>query len=374
MSHFDCIILGGGGMGSATAYQLTKRGHRVLLLEQFAAAHDRGSSHGETRVIRKAYFEHPDYVPLLRRAYQLWSELEEVCGKRLYYQTGLLLAGPTNGEVIVGAQLASATHAVPLDHLTESDLQSFPGFQIPEELTVLLEPEAGYLLVEQCVSEYLQAATRAGCEVHTNERVLHWSSDDRGVAVQTTRAHYQASSLVITAGAWSASFLPAAVPLRVLRKALAWHQIRAESEHTYINGPVFLFQMNHGAFYGFPSIDGATVKVAEHSGGDLIDHPQMLDRQWTPCDTEPVSAFVRQVMPGLNHTASRGSICMYTMTPDEHFIVDEHPQYSNVHVAAGFSGHGYKFASVIGEILADRVEGVTTVVEADFLRLQGRFR
>lgn len=373
MSQYDCIILGGGGMGAATACHLSKRGAHVLLLEQFGMAHDRGSSHGETRVIRKAYFEHPDYVPLLRRAYQLWSDLEAECGRQLYHQTGLLLAGPSDGEVIRGARLASSTHSVPLVQLSQNELSSWPGFQFPEEFSVLLEPEAGYLLVEDCVRENLTAAARTGCEVHSHESVIYWSSDNRSVSVRTAEGKYTAKALVITAGAWSAGILRQTLPLSILRKPMVWHEILPEAGTVYSESPVFLFQMDDGAFYGFPSIDEVTVKVAEHSGGERIRHPEALNRNWSPRDTEAVSKFVQQVMPGLSSTPSRGTICMYTTTPDQHFIVDEHPEYSNVSYAAGFSGHGFKFASVIGEILADRVECRPSQVNAEFLRLQGRF-
>ena len=204
------------------------------------------------------------------------------------------------------------------------------------------------------------------------ETVERWSSSGDAVTVQTNRGTIEAASLVIAAGAWASSLLSNIdrVPeIQVLRKVLLWNPVRTQSYSIENGGGGFLFELPHGTFYGFPSLDGKTLKLAEHSGGTPVSDPRKLDRSLTDADVSPVAEFIRQVMPDLDPQPARHSVCMYSMSPDGHFIVDRHPEFSNVVFGAGFSGHGFKFAPVIGEALADLALEGATDLPIDFLGL-----
>lgn len=376
---FDVIVLGVGAMGSAACHQLASRGARVLGLEQFPLVHDRGSSHGETRIIRQAYFEHPNYVPLLKRAYDLWNRVESVdpTQPRLFEKVGLLLSGRPDGDTIRGAKTSAEMHDLTIEQLTPSDAaRRWPTFAFPADHAVVYEPNAGFLRVEACVQRQIDSAMQLGAIVHSEERVIGWASDGASVVVRTDRAEYSAASLVITAGAWAAQCLVGlGLGLNVVRKFVGWFPIAAlessEDRHNWDRGmPTFFFELPHGAFYGFPSIDGRTVKAAEHSGGQPVDDPNQVDRQMKEDDVCRLKQFIDVHLPGLGHDPAKHSVCLYTMTPDQHFVVDLHPTWTNVAFAAGFSGHGFKFSPVIGEALADLSLERTTSLPIEFLKQQ----
>ncbi len=368
---YDVIVLGVGGMGSAACAHLARRGACVLGLEQFALGHARGSSHGETRIIRLAYFEHPDYVPLLRRAYTLWEDLETEVGQRLLHKTRLLLAGPPHGEIIQGTLRAAEQHRLPLEQLTPAEAsRRYPGIVVPEDLAVVIEPDGGYLRAEDCTAAHQAIARRHGAVLreHTPVRELSWGPNV--VTVVTDEARYTAAKLVITAGAWTSRLLTRlAVPLVVSRKLLGWFDVPPGAYHVDGGSPCFFFEMPTGAFYGFPSLDGATLKVANHFGVEPIQDPSSVDRRCHPADVAPLVEFLRLVFPQARSTLARHAVCMYTLSPDQHFLLDHWPESSAVTLACGFSGHGYKFASVIGEILADLTLDGKTPHPIDFLRL-----
>lgn len=388
MAAFDCIVLGVGGFGSGALDALARRGANVLGIERFGVAHDRGSSHGLTRIIRKAYFEHPDYVPLCIRAYELWDNLAADSGRALYRLCGLLLAGPEQGEAVGGAKLAAAKYGVELESLTAGEAgRRFPGFRIPTEFSAVFEPQAGYLLVEECVRAHVERAQRQGAVLQTQEAVVGWTSDGKRVTVTTDRSQYTAAKLVITAGAWAANLLDESVPaqsrasrvggnwrslLRVVRKPQFWHEAGAEVYRVENGCPAYLFDRSDGVFYGFPCIDGRTLKVAEHSGGEAVGDPTLLDRAIHPSDTGPVARFLADHLPGVKPSPVRHSVCMYTLTRDRHFIVDVHPEFGNVVIGAGFSGHGFKFTTVLGEALADLALDGSTELPIGFLSLRRR--
>ena len=367
---YDYIVLGNGGFGSSALYHLARRGARVLGLERFGVAHDRGSSHGQTRVIRKAYFEHPDYVPLLLRAYELWRELEAECGRTLYHEVGLTLGGLPDSGVITGAKIAAERHNLRLETLTPAEAaERFPSYRIPPEFAVVYEPEAGYLEVEACVRAHLDAAVHHGAELQVNEAVVEWQVDGRVVRVRTDRGEYEAGGLVITAGAWCGPLLVELnIPLQVLRKVLLWYETPLKKFDAAAGNGCFFFETTGGEYYGFPRIDGK-VKLAEHTGGALVDDPLSLDRDLHLADTAGPQAFVATFMPELPRQVAQHVVCMYTKTPDSHFIVDRHPEYDNVVIGAGFSGHGFKFTSSIGEVLADLVDRKRTPLPVEFLSL-----
>ncbi len=356
MSSPDCIVLGVGGMGSAALYHLAGRGLSVLGIEQFDLAHDRGSSHGHTRLIRKSYFEHPDYVPLVHRAYDFWKELEDESGDKLFHRTGLLLAGPPRGAVVAGVRRAAREHNLDIEEMAPSEVDHrFAGFSIKNDMAVLYEADAGYLAVEQCVRSHARLASAKGARVLTGEAVQSWSADQHGVIVTTEKQTYRAGRLVICAGAWSGRLLADLnIPLEIRRKVVMWFD--ADDVYRRERGcPVFGISAGGEFFYGFPIVDEQGLKVAVHTGGEVVPDPSKLDREFRESDGQGIGPFLAEFLPRVRSTPLHTSVCMYTMTPDEHFIIDQHPEHAHVCYAAGFSGHGFKFAPVVGAALADLV-------------------
>lgn len=377
---YDCIVIGVGGFGSAALFDLARRGLRVLGIEQFGIAHDQGSSHGETRMIRKAYFEHPSYVPLLIESYAQWRDLESRTGRDLLHLCGLLLAGAPASTAIMGARQSALEHDLPLEEIPLSDArQRFPGFRFPEGLEVLFEADAGYLEVENCVELYIREARKLGAVLRTDEAVTGWASNGQTVSVTTANGTYSAASLVITSGAWSSQLLAdLGLPFTVVRKPLFWHPVESPAYDVAQGQPAFYFEVHdrNGSLremYGFPSLDGRLVKVGEHSGGDSVDQPANVDRTIHPNDVAPIQEFLTKYMPDVSTTAERNAVCMYTRTPDCHFIVDQHPQWPNVAFGAGFSGHGFKFVSTLGRAIAELATEHSTNLPIEFFSLD-RFR
>ncbi len=362
-------MLGVGGVGSAALYHLAHRGVRVLGLDRFPPGHDRGSSHGATRIIRQAYFEHPDYVPLVLRAYRLWDELSERAGGTLREEAGLLEIGPPQGEVVAGVLASASAHGLEVEQLTAEQIhRRWPGFQVPEGLTGVYERRAGLLRVERCVAAHAAQAVQAGAELLADRQVLGWQADGSGVAVQTDRETLRANYLVICAGAWATQML-AGVGIRfeVRRKPVFWFETFNDAYRSD-RSPAFLYELPTGIFYGTPQIDGAGVKVAEHTGGNEVADPLNINREITAADLAPVERFVRQCLPHAAARVTQHSVCMYTMSPDAQFVVDRHPAHPQVIFVAGLSGHGFKFAPVLGEIVADLVKSGVTNYPIGFLR------
>jgi sarcosine oxidase len=360
--RYDAIVLGLGGMGTATAFALARRGCRVLGLEQFAVGHDRGSSHGQTRVIRMAYYEHSDYVPLLRRAYDLWYELEQRTGRHLFTECGVLNIGPPTGEVVPGVLRASAEHGLPVERISATDLQRrFPVFRFGEAYEGVLEPRAGFLYVEECVHAHAQAARELGADLREQEAAVSWEAVGSGVSVRTTLGHYVADHLVITAGPWAGPLLgQLGLPLRVLRKTVFWvgtEDDRLFARHRF---PIYLAETAAGFYYGFPVIDGRGKKLARHDGGAEVADPALVDRVVSAPDEADCRAFLRDHLPQASGPVRQAAVCLYTVTPDHHFILDLHPEHPQVVIAGGFSGHGFKFAPVVGELMADLAESGRT--------------
>jgi len=362
----DVLVIGLGAMGGAAFRSLADRGLNVIGIEQFSIGHALGSSHGESRIIRKAYFEHPDYVPLLHRSYELWRELEIAAGRRLYHETGLLLSGPEEGEAVPGAKLAARLHGLALEELSPADVANrFPWLQLPPGLSAVFEPEAGLLEVENCVEAQVREGERLGGRVVTGERVVDWTSDGSSTRVVTDRGHYEAGAIVICGGAWAGRLLAELhVPLEVVRKPVAWFESRRPGE---VPNCGFFIEWQGRAFYGVPSPERRLTKLAEHTGGDPVD-PDQVDRELREGDLRPLHEFGALMLKALQPTPVRSSVCLYTLTPDRHFLVDRHPAYANTVFACGFSGHGFKFAPVIGEALADLVTSGHTPLPIGFLK------
>lgn len=376
MATYDVIILGTGGVGSAAAMHLAARGAKVLGIDQFEHGHNRGSSHGQTRAIRMAYFEHADYVPLLRRAYALWDELERTSARKLFHKTGLLEIGPADGIVVPGVLESAAKYDLPVEQLSRVDVEErFPGFAMPEDALAVFERNAGFLMVEDCVLAHIEQAKMHGAEFIVNEPVVSWRADDDAVAVSTATGEYHAARLIVTAGAWTGAMLSRLkVPLEVRRKHLHWFAAVDERYRIEHGAPTFFFELpDNSFFYGFPQIDERGVKAAEHSGGEPVTDPKEPNRDVDPADRARVENFLTQHLPAVTCQPTKHCVCMYTMTLDEHFVVDAHPAHPNVCFAAGLSGHGFKFTPVLGAALADLALDGATDLPVGFLNCR-RFR
>jgi sarcosine oxidase len=342
-------------MGSATACELARRGRRVLALEQFAVGHDQGSSHGHTRIIRQAYYEHSDYVPLVRRAFERWYDLERRQGVHLLTGCGCLSIGGHDSELIQGVRRSATEHGLPLEELSSADLRRrFPQFQFGDDYAAVLETTAGFLYVDECVRAYARQARALGADIRDNEAVREWSATASAVEVRTDRGRYSAAKLVLTAGPWATRLLAASgVPLTVMRQVPIWFGTRDDADFFRDVFPLYIADTPEGYFYGFPVLDDNGAKVAQHYGAPELAGPEAIDRTVTERDEQPVRAFLKAHLPAIDGPRRRAAVCIYTLTPDRHFVIDLHPDQPNVAFAAGFSGHGFKFASVVGEILAD---------------------
>jgi len=371
MRRFDVIVAGMGGIGGSAAFQIAARGAKVLALDPFPIAHARGSSHGQTRLIRLAYFEHADYVPLLVRAWELWRDLARRTGRRLLSESGLVMAGPPDGEVIARAVRSADTHGLPLERLSAGDAcRRWPQFTLPEAWAVVHERQAGHLAVEACVAAQAEAAEQAGATLEIGTRVLDWRSEGGGVVVRTEQGDVLADRLVLAPGPWAADIirLPQ-VPLVVLRKSLFWYRPDGAEAASFAAGtmPCFAFDAPTGFFYGFPSLDDRGVKIAEHSGGDVVADPLYVNRRIDDRERQRIEAINAAHLPDLGTTLTDHAVCLYTMSPDRHFVVGRHPEHERVVIAAGFSGHGFKFASVLGEAIAELTLDGNTRLPIDFL-------
>ena len=355
-STFDVAVLGAGTMGSAAAYFLAKAGLRVIAFEQFRIAHDQGSHSGATRIIRHAYHESPDYVPLVLRSDDLWQDLEKISNRHLLIRTGGVDIGPQDGMVVDNALLACKTHGLPYEHLTAAELMvRWPQFRIPENWHACFDPNMGFLLVDDCIRTYTQKAAELGAEIHDQEPVLDFRFNSR-ITIKTAKDEYETAKLVVCAGAWNTKLLAGLrLPFTVKRKTLVW--LRTEVPENFQIGkfPIFLTDTKAGLLYGFPIYGHPGIKIANHhAAGPPVD-PDQVDRNFHEEDARDVRDFACMHLNGVSQDLLEGKICLYTLTPDEHFIMDLHPENSNVAVAAGFSGHGFKFAPVVGEILRDLV-------------------
>lgn len=365
---YDVIVVGLGAMGSATAYHLAKRGYRVLGLDAYTRGHKNGSSHGTTRIIREAYFEAPEYVPLVQRAYVLWREVEAESGRHLLTITGGLNIGTPESAFVSGARMSAQLHHLPYEELTNADVAGrFPAFRLPDGIVAIFEPTAGILAPEACVFAHLDLAARHGAAIRHGEPARRWSTDGEGVRVETERDSYTASRLVITAGPWAGEVLAdVGLPLRVQRIVNVHFAPTAPALFMPERCPVYLMQVPEGDYYGFPALPGEGVKIGRHDIGEVTT-PHTIRRDVDPEEIAMLRDVLDRYMPGAAGDVLWTLTCMYTNTPDRHFVLDRHPAHGNVVYGAGFSGHGFKFASAIGEVLADLAMEGTTRHDIGFL-------
>jgi sarcosine oxidase len=362
---YDVAVVGLGAMGSAAAYHAARKGARVIGFDLFAPPHDQGSSHGETRIIREAYFEDPRYVPLVQRAYTLWRELEQAVKERLLLETGGLMIGRPGGVIVRGAKASADQHGLPYKQLDAAGLsRRFPMFTPAPDVVGIWEPRAGVLFPEACVRAHLSQAQALGTELHTEERVQYWKPSGEGFEVATSGGRYLATHVVLAANAWLDRLLPGVkLPLTVTRQPLFWFEPRESPERFAPERmPIYIWERGPDLFYyGFPAF-GGLLKVARHMGGRPSD-PDALDRAIAADEFRPHRTFLFDCLPGANGEMRRAAVCMYASTPDQHFLIDRHPGHRSVLVISACSGHGFKFSGAIGELasrmlLADEDPGV----------------
>lgn len=376
-TSFDVIVIGVGSMGASACYHLSKRGYRVLGLEQYDIPHELGSHAGQSRIIRKAYGEDSGYVPLLERAYENWKTLESETGSQVYFQTGLTYFGTRGNTFLETVRKSAKAYHIPLNELSEEDCRKkYPQFKLPEHFQRLEEPGAGLLTPERCILLLAEQALMRGAVIRSGEPVLSWEHKDGGVVVQTSRETYRAAKLVVTAGAWTGNLLPGmASRLKVTRQALAWVQPRDWDLFKLGTFPCWLLEHEGYDFYGFPILPAGSyggplgMKLALHYPGEVVDDPEKVDRSTQQSDERALVDFLKRFIPEGYARILAVKTCLYTYSPDTHFVVDHLAGYGkDVVVAAGFSGHGFKFASVIGEILAELTMEGTTHMPVGFLR------
>jgi sarcosine oxidase len=362
MASFDVIVVGVGSMGSAACYYLAKSGVKVLGIEQFSIPHEQGSHGGQSRIIRKAYFEHPDYVPLLERGYHNWRQLESEIGTQLYFPTGLLYAGKPEGVLIQGVKESAKQYNIQVDALSLAESKKkFPQFHIPADFEILFEPDAGLLTPERCILSFTEQATKAGATIHAQEQLIAWKEEQGGVTVTTNKNTYTCAKLILTTGAWTAHVAPEfKKQLKVTRQVLAWAIPQHVESYALGKFPCWLIDdaQQPGMYYGFPILpatqfDGPVgLKAAYHYPGQPTD-VNHVNRTISKIEETELMQAVQHYLPEGFTSVHLSKTCLYTNTPDENFIIDFLPNQHNVIIAAGFSGHGFKFASVVGEVLSE---------------------
>jgi monomeric sarcosine oxidase len=352
----DVIVIGGGTMGTAAAWALGQRGVKSLVLEQFSHVHDKGSHSGETRIIRHAYAESPEYVPLVQRADKLWQELEaEIDEPVLIRCGGLELAAPGYNHAR-SARHSAEEHGLNYDWLTSDEVcRRWPVFHVPQDWEALYSPDSGFLLTEPALHGMAAAARTLGATILEDSPVIDWGTDASGVWVDTPSGRHLGAAAIVTAGAWASTLLEElSLPLQVLRKTLWWQAVDRLEDYAPERCPVFISDSPAGEIYGFPVFGTPGLKIANHKGGEPTD-PTTVDRSTNPGENQDCLDLADTLLPGVSPQVVKSAVCLYTMTPDTDFIVDRDPRNPRVAIAAGFSGHGFKFAPAIGELLADLI-------------------
>ena len=360
---FDVIVLGLGAHGSAAVYHLSGSGYAVAGIDRFMPPHSFGSSHGQSRIIRQAYHESPMYVPLVMEAYNLWHELENISGKQLLIRTGGIFLGHEEGMVVKGARLSAETHKVAYEYLKGDEIaERFPALRPAEDTVAVLEQEAGILFPEECIKTNLELAAGNGAALFYNEMVRSVISEPGCITITTDKNTYQSKKIIITVGAWLNELLPELqLPLSIKRQVVFWFKNTDAQIQPFIQPgklPVYIWEYTPGRmFYGFPDL-GKGLKIAPHHEGQPV-HPDLLSKDVTTREIEQVQSLANTYF-SINAVFDYSDVCMYTNTPDEHFIIDHHPENNNIIIASPCSGHGFKFSSVTGKILADMATGQDT--------------
>ncbi|MGL4242799.1 MAG: N-methyl-L-tryptophan oxidase [Beijerinckiaceae bacterium] len=356
MPHFDVIVAGIGGMGSAACHHLARRGKRVLGLERFDLGHPMGSSHGLTRIIRIAYFEGTQYVPLLKRAAELWEEAGRAAGMQLFHKTGSLDIAPEGAGFAESSVKSCIEHDLPHEMLDKAEIERrYPAFRLPDGHVANWQPDGGFIASEKAIYAHAGLAMKDGAELRFNEPALSWKTTaDGGVEVKTARTTYTAGALVLTAGAWMPELVPALGRTEhIVKQAIGWFATRRPERFAVGAFPVFILTVDEGNFYGFPLYEHPGFKLGgPHFAREPID-PNDMDRTPSPKQVQAIRDCLARYIPDAAGDPLTIKGCMYTVTPDEHFVIDTLPDAPQVTVISACSGHGYKFCSVLGEVAAD---------------------
>lgn len=371
-NHYDVIVAGVGTMGSAACYHLARRGIKVLGLEQYSLAHRLGAHHGESRVIRLAFYSNAEYIPLLRRAYALWDALERDSDCGLFQITGGVFMGPPESTLIERAIGVSRAQEIPYEMWDKQQLFArFPQFGNTEGLQAFFDPQAGYLRPERVVAAHAELSTRLGAEIRCEEPVVRWQANQSVVTVQTTRGTYEAAQLILAGGAWTDHLLTELqLPLTVTRQVLAWFRPPTPQSFSPQQFPVWFVETEPGCgYYGFPTMPGQRdIKIALDKPGQ-VTNPEEIDRDVSPSEVDDLHRFLSKHIPAAAGEFSSAGVCQYTNSPDRHFLIDRHPAHDRVKFACGFSGHGFKFSSAVGEALAEWIASGHSPRSLDFFRL-----
>lgn len=356
--NYDVIVIGAGSMGMAAGYYLSKSGKKTLLLDSFNPPHNKGSHHGDTRIIRYAYGEGEEYVPFILKARELWHDLEKASGKQLFTQTGVLNVGNADSNFIRNIISSAKKYDLPLDVMDANKVQNrWANITLPNDFIGCFEPTSGVLKSEEIIKAYQALAEQNGATILTNSRVRDIYIQEDKVTIKTDEQTLHSDAVVVSAGAWSdelISMLGLELPLTPVRKTFAWFDAN-EATYNHSRFPAFAFDTPKGIYYGFPSIDGSGLKVGRHDGGNPI-HPDQSPIGFGELaeDEGDLAQFMNQYIPDI-WQLKYGKTCMYTHTPDDKFIIDLHPKQANVAIAAGFSGHGFKFSSAVGQALSNLI-------------------
>ncbi|MCY4536207.1 MAG: N-methyl-L-tryptophan oxidase [Bryobacterales bacterium] len=374
---YDAIVVGLGGMGSATLYHLARSGHRVLGLEQFEIGHAMGSSHGSTRIIRLAYSEGPEYVPLLQAAYRNWRELEcaSELDEPLLHVTGGLDIGPAGSWIVEGSKQSCLEHGLDFEELDAGEVnRRFGGYRLPDSMVAIYQPDGGYVLSEAAIHAHIEGAIGAGASVRSGLEVIGWERHRSGLRVETSEAAFEAKRLVVTAGPWIGKLCSSLRPYcQPERQVMLWTAPLAPERFRPANFPVFSIESPLGRFYGFPDHCDQGFKIGKcYHLRQRVQDPGAMDRTCHPEDEALLREGITSYFPEADGPTRRTAACIFTNTPDGHFILDRLPDDGDVFVAAGFSGHGYKFCSVIGKLMAEFCQDRSPEWDIDRFRLSPR--
>lgn len=373
MRNFDVVVIGLGVMGAAAAYHCAKRGARVLGLDANGPHHQLGSSHGATRATRETYFESPDYVSLAQRSFELWRELEAEAGVSLLQTNGGLYIAPKGHPLLIGVHRAAELHSLAIDTLSRDAMADrFPGFSVPEGWEAVFERRGGVLQAESCLNAFYELSRRYGAELNFVRAARSWRQTPDGVVVGLDGDQVRAKSVILTLGPWACESLRELdLPISGRRIPVIHFDTARPEMYPEANVSIYFWATPHGIFAGFPHFDGEGVKIVRHDRGDVCT-PHTIRREVTDEDVREVADFAHTYMPQVNGGLRKSLVCLYTMTPDNHFVIDRHPGFESLVYATGFSGHGFKFAPVVGEALADLSLRGSTGLPIGFLSA-GRF-
>ena len=356
MRTFDVAVLGVGGIGSAACYHLARTGLRVVGIEQFSIPHSRGSSHGVTRILREGLHENETYVPLVRRALELWRELEKTSGTQLFYQTGSLDIGLPESSIVVGSLNSCQRWSIPHESFTASELRRrYPVLRIYDEMVAVFQPNSGFVLAEGSITAHVNGACDHGAEIHGHEKMIGWEANGDGYAIQTTHDRYEVGQIVFTVGAWASKVTGISVQVRPERAVLGWFQPKENAARFGVGSlPVWIIDSPDGGhFYGLPIFGIPGFKLGRLSRNlDEVD-PDLPLLEPDSRDEQDLRQFLEKHFPDANGSLLSMQTAFFEHSPDRHFIIGELPDFPGAWVIAGLSGHGFKYASALGELAKD---------------------